>query len=82
MSRLEAPEGSLLDAEVNKVVPSCQTKALQHRRNNKPCRNASPLADFTGDRKDVVVSEDVELGLQTTTYLEENVIHQRWISDK
>lgn len=52
--RPQGPWGSLLDTEVNKVVPSCQTKALKQQQNNKPTGNASLRSDSTGDRKDVV----------------------------
>lgn len=48
------PEGLPVDTEVNKVVPSCQTKALKHQQNNRPCCNASLLSDSTRDKKDVV----------------------------
>ena len=33
------------------MVPSCQTKSLEHPRNNKPWRNASPVAPFRWGRQ-------------------------------
>jgi len=52
-SRPWGPSGSPMDTEVNKVVPSCQTKALKQQQNNRPCCNASLLSDSTGDMEDV-----------------------------